>query len=304
MEKLLKETTAYAVLTGDRRQNRLSHAYMLIFRDAKNLRAALGVFALAFFGFSKDSSEGARVLRGSYADAVFYPEEGKKITADGVAALIADSALRPVEGDRKLYVVCGFESASALVQNKLLKTLEEPPEGVCFLLGATSAAPVLDTVKSRVKTLEIPPFSKEDVLAALERQGRSDLNAAAAASCGGVLGDAENMVGGGWFRAVMQAAEEVCFATRPAEIGAVTAKYGDVKNKRELLAEMQRLYFTALTKGGSLGAVLKKPALLFALERLDGVFADVKFNANFQGLLYDFLLEVSKENEKWHKLQA
>ena len=302
MEKLIKSTTAYKILSGDRQGNKLSHAYMLHFEDAKNMREALKLFALEFFGTDKKSALGHRILNESYPDLKIYPEAGKKIMADGVAEIIEDSALRPVEGEKKLYIISGFEQASALVQNKLLKSLEEPLKGVHYLLGVVSLAPVLDTVKSRVKLLEIPPFSESQIFEALERKGHSELNKEASKSANGCLGSAENMVEGGWYLEIREAAKTICFNTRIGDIGEISAKFGDTKYKTELLSEMQRLYFTALTEGGALAEVLCKPALIFALERLNGANADVKFNAFFQGLLYDFMLGVIEENKKWQKL--
>jgi len=292
MERLLINTTAYKILSGDRRSERLSHAYMLHFQDPKNLRAALKLFALEFFGADKNSSTGQRILNESYTDFKLYPEDGGKIAVDGVSEIIEDSSMRPVEGGKKLYAICGFESASPLIQNKLLKTLEEPLDGVHFILGACSLAPVLDTVKSRVKILEIPPFTESEIYSALERRGHREINAAAARSSGGILGAAENMAEGGWFKDVLDGAREICFTRRKGDIGAVAAKYGDTKYKAELLSEMQRLYFSALTEGGKLSEIFKKSTLVYALESLNAANADLKFNAYFQALLYDFMLRV------------
>ena len=301
MDKLIRNTTAYKILSGDRLGNKLSHAYMLHFEDAKNMRDALKLFALEFFGAEGGSLKN-RILNESYSDLKIYPEVGKKIAADGVAEIIEDSALRPVEGSKKLYIICGFEQASALIQNKLLKSLEEPLEGIHYLLGVTSLAPVLDTVRSRVKLLEIPPFSEKDIFEALERRGHNELNSEAAKSANGCLGAAENIVEGGWYSDIRDAAEKICFTTRVGEVGEIAAEFGDTKYKAELLSEMQRLYFTALTEGGRLAGVLQKPALIFALQKINGANADVKFNAFFQGLLYDFMLDVIEENNKWQKL--
>lgn len=298
----MQSTAAYGIITGDRRSERLSHAYMLHFQDVKNLRKALGLFAIAFYGAV--GGEKDRILSGNHPDVIFAPAEGQKLTADAVSAIVGDSMLRPVEKDRKLYVICGFDGASPLLQNKLLKTLEEPLEGIHFLLGAASLSPVLDTVISRVKLLEIPPFLENEIFAALEREGANPLNAAAARSANGILGAAENMVGGGWFEDVARAAREICFNTGTENIGRLAAEYGETKYKTELLAEMQRLYFTALAEGGELRDVLSAPTLIYALERLGGANADVKFNANFHGLLYDFMLGVAKENKKWRKLRG
>ena len=302
METLIKSTTAYKIFSADRKGNKLSHAYMLHFADPKNLRAALKIFAKELF-----AAEGvllSRIDGESYTDLTIYPAEGKKITADGVSEIIEDSALRPVEGDKKLYIITDFEAASALVQNKLLKTLEEPLEGIYFLLGATTLSPVLDTVLSRVKLLEIPPFSEAEILNVLNSQGANPENAAAAKSCNGILGAAQNMVSGGWFKEVREAATEVCRVNRISDIADAVKKYGEIKYKKELLSEMQNIYFSALTEGGEINKFLLKPTIIFALEELARANADLKFNAFFQGLLYDFMLKVVKENDKWLKLQA
>ena len=302
MEKLLKSTTAYKIFSADRVAGRLSHAYMLHFADPKNLRDALKLFAAEFF--SADGSLAARIKNESYTDLTVYPAEGKKISVDGVSEIIEDSSMRPVEGDKKLYIITGFEGASALVQNKLLKTLEEPCEGIYFLLGATALAPVLDTVISRVKMLEIPPFTAEEVFDALEREGSNSQNLDAAKSCNGVLGDAQNMVSGGWFKEVQAAAWEICTVNKVSQIADAVKKYGEIKYREELLSQMQNIYFSALTEGGKLNTYLQKQTIIYALEQIARANADLKFNAFFAGLLYDFMLKVVKENDKWLKLQA
>lgn len=298
MEKLIKGTTAYKIFSKDVKSGRLSHAYLLHLADRANLRNALKGFAAGFF----PAELSARIKNESFTDFAVYPKEGGKISVEGVSAIIAESALRPVEGDKKLFVITDFDTASALVQNKLLKTLEEPPADVYFLLGAVTLATVLDTVKSRVKLLEIPPFSEREIFAALQRQGENPLNARAAADCGGILGEAQAMVSGGWYQSVRGAAEEICNAVKISQIAPAVKKYGDTKYKEQLLAEMQNVYFSRLKNGGEGG--LSEHALIFALERLPRAFADLKFNAFFQGLLYDFMLEVIEENDKWQKLQA
>ncbi len=308
MEQLIKSTTAYALFSGDRRCGKLSHAYMLDFADVKNLRAALKIFALEFFGFGADSISGRRILNESFTDCPVYPAVDKKLAAADISAILSDAAMRPLEASEKLFVIDGFEQASPLLQNKLLKTLEEPPEGVHFLLGVTTLAPVLDTVRSRVKTLTIPPFTERQILDALERRGENRLNADAAKSCGGILGVAENMIGGGWFEEVVRAADEICTTTDISDIGAVAIKYGDTKYKAELLRRMQQNFRDALGEkvrgvSGRISSLWQTATLEYALESLDKAGADLKFNAFFQGLLYDLMLRIIEENDRWLKLQ-
>lgn len=308
MKKLISGTTAYSVFANDLKSGTLSHAYMLDFADPENLRGALKILALGFFGLDEDSADGKRLLNGSLADCIIYPEDGKKITADGIAEILDESAMKPLERDKKLFVICGFEQASPLLQNKLLKTLEEPNAGVHFLLGVTNPAPVLDTVKSRVKKLTVPPFTKEQILGALQRAGDNPLNADAAESCGGILGAAQNMVRGGWFKDVVSAAREICTTTEIKDIGEVAIRHGETKYKTELLARTGILFHAALVKkldGGEdeISKLWTIPAFIYAQESFLKAYADVKFNAFFQGLLYDFMLRLIEENNKWLKLR-
>lgn len=300
MEQLVCGTAAYKIFCGDKRNGKLSHAYMLYFADERNLREALKIFALEFFGESRKTRGGRLILSEGLADMKIYPRPDKKLTAADASEIVADASLKPLEYDRKLYIISDFNDASPIFQNKLLKSLEEPPAGVHFLLGATSLAPVLDTVKSRVKTLEIPFFSSARIYAALERAGSNPLNRPASEACGGILGVAQNMVGGGWYRETVAAAEEICVASTVGKAADAAAKYGDFKYKKELLSEMQRRYFGELKKyasDGDYSGALSKGAVSFAVEKLNAAFGDLRFNANFSSLLYDFLLRVASINK-------
>ncbi|MDE6691565.1 MAG: hypothetical protein K2K04_06295, partial [Clostridia bacterium] len=272
MERLIGTSAAYKIFCGDRRADRLSHAYMLYFADGRNLRAALKMFALQFFGADRDDRNGRLILSEGLSDLKVYPRPEAKLTADAAAEIIADAALKPLEYDKKLFIISDFQTASPIFQNKLLKVLEEPPAGVYFLLGTTSTAPVLDTVKSRVKMLEVPLFTPEEIFGALERSGKNELNAQVAQACGGVLGVAQDMLGGGWYKEVAGAAKEICAADSVAKAAAAAFKYGDFKQKSELLSEMQRIYFgevKAYANSAEYKGKLSKGAAIYAVESIN-----------------------------------
>jgi hypothetical protein len=308
MEELLKGTTAYKIFCGDAAKNTLSHAYMLYFADEVNLRFALKLFALRFFDADKNGRDGKLISSENFSDMKVYPAADKKLSVSDAAEIVDDAALRPVERDKKLFVISGFEQASPLFQNKLLKILEEPPAGVYFLLGATSLSPVLDTVRSRVKLLEIPPFSAEQVYAALCRAGDNKLNRLAADSCSGIVGAAQTILSSSWYEEVATLAKQLCTVKSVDDAAFLAAKAGETKYKTQLLEAMQQIYFEELKKstssGDSTGGILCQQACVFALEQMPKAFADVKFNANFTALLYDFAVRVILENNKWKKLLA
>ena len=304
MQQLISSTAAYKIFAGDKAANKLSHAYMLYYSDAYNLRYALKELARVFFGGGRGGREDRLIEAEGLPDLKIYPKPEKKLTVDVAAEIVDDAYLRPVEGDKKLYIVCGIEEASALFQNKLLKILEEPPQGVYFLLGATTLAPVLDTIISRVKTLEIPPFTQREIFEALERMGSNPENGRVSAACGGILGVAQKMLGGGWYAQVREAADEICAAADKKSAIAVALKYGEIKYKEELLAEVQRNYFFELqsyAKDENYKGKISKGAVVCAVESINKAFTDLKFNANFSSLLYDFALKVALENEKWSR---
>ena len=122
MEQLIKGSTAYKIFCREAEAGRLAHAYMLSFNDPANLRRALTVFALRFFGVAEADRTGGQIVRGTYPDCKLLPEEGKKFNAEAAVALIEDCAMRPAAGDRKLYLISSFDECSPVVQNKLLKS--------------------------------------------------------------------------------------------------------------------------------------------------------------------------------------
>jgi DNA polymerase-3 subunit gamma/tau len=63
--------------------------------------------------------------------------------------VIERAALAPIEGGRKIYILDEAHSLTADASNALLKTLEEPPEKVVFILCTTDAGKLLPTVRSR-----------------------------------------------------------------------------------------------------------------------------------------------------------
>jgi DNA polymerase-3 subunit gamma/tau len=63
--------------------------------------------------------------------------------------VIERASLAPIEGGSKIYILDEAHSLTADASNALLKTLEEPPEKVVFILCTTDANKLLPTVRSR-----------------------------------------------------------------------------------------------------------------------------------------------------------
>lgn len=313
MKELLQETTAYRLLKNEGEQNRLSHTYLLLMDDEKNLRLALKEFAKLFF---PSQAVKDRIERESYTDCLFYPQGDKPLDKDATTAIIDESCLSPVEGERKVFVLCDMHKASPIVQNKLLKVLEEPPQNVYFLLGATSEFPLLTTVKSRAKKLEISAFSTEQVGACLERtyptRSKEELMSYAFAS-GGSVGRAQNLLLGGRYQTLTEKAY-ACVSARGGQIVSAVKDLQTISEKQEFLSLLSSMYRDMLFyKAGqkeyailpAIGDKLKELAksytnkkLIFALDRMTEAEKDITFFANFAQCIEVNLMKIEKENEK------
>ena len=90
---------------------------------------------------------------------------------DNVQFIQADAQLRPVLGRYKVYVILYAEELAEDAGNRLLKTLEEPPPFVLFLLTAIERGGVLPTIASRCQELRLRPAPRAQLASALVEMG-------------------------------------------------------------------------------------------------------------------------------------
>ncbi len=74
----------------------------------------------------------------------------------------------PVNGRYKIYVIDEVHMLSNHAFNALLKTLEEPPENVIFILATTEPHKVLDTIISRCQRFDFRRITNDDIVKRLE----------------------------------------------------------------------------------------------------------------------------------------
>lgn len=82
--------------------------------------------------------------------------------------LVHEAALRPVEGRYRILLIQDAQRANDVFQNKVLKTLEEPPPNTILLLTALDRASLLPTIVSRCQVLQLRPLDIAATEAALQ----------------------------------------------------------------------------------------------------------------------------------------
>lgn len=73
----------------------------------------------------------------------------------------------PTRGSHKIYIIDEAHMLSPAAFNALLKTLEEPPEHVIFILCTTDPQKILDTIHSRCQRFDFHRLSADEIVARL-----------------------------------------------------------------------------------------------------------------------------------------
>ena len=152
------------------RESTLSHAYLLSGPEGLAKTAFARELAVALVspcGGCGACPECARARRGIHPDLHVVEREGDLIRVEQVEPVIADLSLKPFAAGRRVWVIPEVEYLHPAAANKLLKSIEEPPDYVYFLLVTDRLERVLPTIVSRCQLVEFRPLSDADVAAYL-----------------------------------------------------------------------------------------------------------------------------------------
>lgn len=320
---LLQDTVAYKTVMRDKKSDRLSHAYLLLSQDGETLKDYLTVFAKLIACKNSIVCNECRSCRlideNAHPDVSFYPT-GASVVVEDVEKLISDSYVKPIESDKRVFVILNGQTMNLSAQNKLLKTLEEPPNGVHILIGATSEFPLLSTLKSRVKKLEIPTFSKDKLYQALSGIVSDSEMLKKAIACGdGTVGKALSLYNNENLFSVLILLEDLLINMKSSAdvldyCNRIEKSQTDIV---ELLSVLELLLrdMLVLSQGkkelvanDSAEKVLKEAsnfstgAIIHALEKTVEALERKKFNANPTMLIEWLLFQILEGKYKWQKL--
>lgn len=102
------------------------------------------------------------ISEGSFPDVIEI-DAASNNGVDEVRNLIDKVKYAPIEGKYKVYIIDEVHMMSQGAFNALLKTLEEPPAHVIFILATTEPHKVLPTILSRCQRFDFGRISKQDI---------------------------------------------------------------------------------------------------------------------------------------------
>ncbi len=97
-------------------------------------------------------------------DIVIIDEKEESIKTELIKNLTNDVLKKPLNGNRKIYIIDNSENMTREAQNTLLKTLEEPPEYIVIILITKNHNLLLNTIKSRCIKIQFAELTDEELI--------------------------------------------------------------------------------------------------------------------------------------------
>ena len=160
----IKRALANAIKT-----DRISHAYLFTGPRGTGKTSTARIFAKSLNCVNGptvtpcNECENCRNITNSIPIDVVEIDAASNRSVNDADEIIQKVALAPVQSRYKIYIIDEVHMLTTQAFNALLKTLEEPPQNVIFILATTEVHKVLDTIKSRCQRFDFKRITTDDI---------------------------------------------------------------------------------------------------------------------------------------------
>jgi DNA polymerase-3 subunit gamma/tau len=162
------------------REGRMAHAYLFCGPRGTGKTSAARLLAKAINcerpkdGEPCNECDSCREISEGRSPDVIEIDAASNTGIDNIRDIRENAGVMSAGGRYKVYVVDECHMLSTAAFNALLKTLEEPPPKVIFVLATTEAHKVLPTVVSRCQRFDFRRFTLREITGRLEQVARGE----------------------------------------------------------------------------------------------------------------------------------
>ena len=145
--KAIEKSRAKDILNRDLESVRLSHAYLFLSQDENYLKCLCEYVCKLLINNNESENiekNNLRIEKQIHPDVKFFGLE-KAIDVKIATDIVESAEYSPFESDKKIIVIFNVGDMNDASQNKILKTIEEPPKNTYFILAASGKTKILQT---------------------------------------------------------------------------------------------------------------------------------------------------------------
>lgn len=175
-DEVVGQTAVITTLKNQIKSDRIGHAYLFCGTRGTGKTSAAKIFARAVNcpnakehdGSPCNECETCKAIASGRAMNVFEIDAASNNGVDNIRDIREQVEYPPVTGRYKVYIIDEVHMLSTGAFNALLKTLEEPPAYVIFILATTDPQKIPATILSRCQRYDFKRISKGEIASHLQ----------------------------------------------------------------------------------------------------------------------------------------
>ena len=174
-DKVIGQKHVVRTLTNQIKNDRIGHAYLFTGSRGTGKTSCAKIFARAvnclnpIDGSPCGECEVCKALANPANIDIIEMDAASNNGVDEIRELKENAQYRPTVGRYKVYIIDEVHMLTASAFNALLKTLEEPPQHVIFILATTEVQKLPQTILSRCMRFDFRLVAKEELVGLLNR---------------------------------------------------------------------------------------------------------------------------------------